>query len=133
MQAAASASRRLRLVVAPVCLAGIGTFAAAVAVFATGSHSVSLLAGMGALMAAMILAERFPVPLDGIDASGVHLAFVFGVSAVVLFGWAAGVVAVFAAPAWRPGSARLRSRRSAARTWAQSSRRSGSARSPSTP
>jgi diguanylate cyclase (GGDEF)-like protein len=99
VQAAASASKRLRLVVAPVCLAGIGVFAAAVVAFASGSHPVSLLAGMGALMAAMILAERFPVPLDGIDASGVHLAFVFGVSAVVLFGWAAGVVAVFAAPA----------------------------------
>jgi diguanylate cyclase (GGDEF)-like protein len=99
VQAAASASKRLRLVVAPVCLAGIGVFAAAVLVFATGSHPASLLVGMSALMAAMILAERFPVPLDGIDASGVHLAFVFGVSAVVLFGWAAGVVAVFAAPA----------------------------------
>ena len=85
MQAAASASRRLRFVVAPVCLTGIGLFAAAIAVFASETHSVSLLAGMGALMAAMILAERFPVPLEGIDASGVHLAFVFGVSAVVLF------------------------------------------------
>jgi diguanylate cyclase (GGDEF)-like protein len=99
MQAAATAPVRMRLVVAPVCLAGTIAFGIAVYAFASGSHSVSLLAGIVALMAAMILAERFPVPLDGIDASGVHLAFVFGVSAVVLFGWAPGVIAVFAAPA----------------------------------
>jgi diguanylate cyclase (GGDEF)-like protein len=47
----------------------------------------------------MMLADRFPVPLDGLDAAGVSLSFVFGVAAVVLFGWAGGLVAVVAAPA----------------------------------
>jgi diguanylate cyclase (GGDEF)-like protein len=83
----------------PVCLAGTGVFLAAAWSFAASPHSALLYAGMAALVTAMMLADRFPVPIDGIDASGVSLAFVFGVSAVVLFGWEAGVVAVFAAPA----------------------------------
>jgi diguanylate cyclase (GGDEF)-like protein len=91
--------RRLRLVVVPVCLAGTGVFVVATLAFASARHTTWLIAGVAALMAAMIVAERFPVPLEGIDATGVHLAFVFGVSAVTLFGWAPGVVAVFAAPA----------------------------------
>src|ERR671923_313396 len=34
-----------------------------------------------------------------LDWNGVTLAFVFGVSAVILFGWAGGVLVVFATPA----------------------------------
>src|ERR671936_179543 len=41
----------------------------------------------------------FPVPVDDLDANGVSLAFVFGLSAIVLFGWAAGVLVVSATPA----------------------------------
>src|ERR687885_263658 len=39
-----------------------------------------------------------PVCVAGF-ASAVSLAFVFGVSAIVLFGWAAGALVVFATPA----------------------------------
>ena len=35
------------------------------------------------------LAERFPVPVEGMDAGGVTLGFVFAVSAIVLLGWPA--------------------------------------------
>src|ERR671939_302681 len=51
-------------------------------------------AGLPLFVAAMMLADRFPVPLDGLDAAGISLSFVFGVAAVVIFGWAGGLVAV---------------------------------------
>jgi diguanylate cyclase (GGDEF)-like protein len=90
---------RSPFVVAPVCLAGAAVFVAAGTRFATSPHSADTLIGLGALLVGMMLADRFPVPLDGLDVTGVSLAFVFGVSSVVLFGWAAGVVVVVAAPA----------------------------------
>src|SRR5918911_4947542 len=86
-------------VVVPVCLAGLVTLVAAAASFATSPHSATDLAGLLAFLAASLLADRFPVPVDDLDASGVSLAFVFGLSAIVLFGWAAGVLVVFATPA----------------------------------
>ena len=46
--------------------------------------------GLAALLVASTLADRFPVPVEGVDAGGVSLSFVFGVAAIVLFGWAAG-------------------------------------------
>jgi diguanylate cyclase (GGDEF)-like protein/putative nucleotidyltransferase with HDIG domain len=39
------------------------------------------------------------VPVDGVDTGGVSLSFVFGVASIVLFGWAAGLLVVFLAPA----------------------------------
>jgi diguanylate cyclase (GGDEF)-like protein len=91
--------RELAVVVATVSAAGTAAFAAALTSLA-GSH---LAAGTGAglilFVAAMLLADRFPVPLEGLDAAGVSLSFVFGVAAVVLFGWDGGLVAVVAAPA----------------------------------
>ena len=50
------------------------------------------LASLAVLLAAAILAERFPVPLEGVDSGGVSLGYVFSVSAVVLFGWAPAIV-----------------------------------------
>ena len=55
--------------------------------------------GLAALLAASMLAERFPVPVEGADAGGVSLVFVFGVAAIVLFGWAAGAARRCVAPA----------------------------------
>ncbi len=89
---------RLYPVVAPVCAAGLATVAAAAIAFATTPHSATELAGLAAFLGASLLADRFPVPVDDLDASGVSLAFVFGLSAIVLFGWAAGVLVVFATP-----------------------------------
>jgi diguanylate cyclase (GGDEF)-like protein/putative nucleotidyltransferase with HDIG domain len=86
-------------VVVPVCLAGLVTLVAAAASFAASPHSATALAGLAAFLGASLLADRFPVPVDDLDASGVSLAFVFGLSAIVLFGWAAGVLVVFATPA----------------------------------
>ena len=91
--------RLLAVVVAVVCVAGSAAFAAALASLA-GSHlGVETVVGLCLFAAAMILADRFPVPLEGLDAAGISLSFVFGVAAVVLFGWAGGLVAVVTAPA----------------------------------
>ena len=46
----------------------------------------------------MVVAERFPVPLEGVDAGGVTLGFVFAVSAIILLGWPAGVIIAAGGP-----------------------------------
>ncbi len=90
---------RLAAVVAPVCASGLVIVLAAATIFATTPHATTALVGVAAFLVASLLADRFPVPVEDLDANGVSLAFVFGVSAIVLFGWAAGVLVVFATPA----------------------------------
>jgi diguanylate cyclase (GGDEF)-like protein/putative nucleotidyltransferase with HDIG domain len=85
--------------VGPVCGAGFAVVVAAAVSFATSSQGATTLIGLAAFLVASLLADRFPVPVEDLDANGVSLAFVFGVSAIVLFGWAAGVLVVFATPA----------------------------------
>src|SRR5919201_1912500 len=87
---------RLYPVVAPVCAAGLATVSAAAFAFATAPHGATELAGLTAFLGASLLADRFPVPVDDLDANGVSLAFVFGLSAIVLFGWAAAARVVVA-------------------------------------
>jgi diguanylate cyclase (GGDEF)-like protein len=99
MNESAAASRSLYAVVAPVCAAGLAAVVASTVSFATTTHAATVLAGVAAFLAASLLADRFPVPVDDLDANGVSLAFVFGLSAIVLFGWAAGVLVVSATPA----------------------------------
>jgi diguanylate cyclase (GGDEF)-like protein len=93
------ARRSLYPVVAPVCAAGLVTVIAAAISFAQDTHGMTVLAGLAAFLGASLLADRFPVPVDDLDANGVSLAFVFGLSAIVIFGWAAGVLVVCATPA----------------------------------
>jgi diguanylate cyclase (GGDEF)-like protein/putative nucleotidyltransferase with HDIG domain len=90
---------RLLAVVAPVCATGLGATCAAIAAFAVSPHRVSTLLGLAALLTASAFADRFPVPVEGVDTGGVSLSFVFGVASIVLFGWAAGLLVVFLAPA----------------------------------
>jgi diguanylate cyclase (GGDEF)-like protein/putative nucleotidyltransferase with HDIG domain len=90
---------RLLAVVAPVCAIGLAATCAAIAAFMVSAHSASTLLGVAALLAASTLADRFPVPIEGVDTGGVSLSFVFGVASIVLFGWAAGLLVVFLAPA----------------------------------
>jgi len=91
-------NRRLAPIVLPVCLFGLGSVLLATWSFASKSHSVSMLLGVVALLAASTLASRYPVPIEGPNNGGVSLSFVFAASAIVLFGWAAGVIVAFAAP-----------------------------------
>ncbi len=48
--------------------------------------------GVFVLLFASAIAQRYPVPVEGVDSRGVDLGFVFGVAGVVLFGWSAGVL-----------------------------------------
>ncbi|MBA3347336.1 MAG: GGDEF domain-containing protein, partial [Actinobacteria bacterium] len=89
---------RLAVVVVPVYALGIAVAAAAAGSFATSPRGLLTLAGVAGLLAASTLSERYPVPLDGIDAGGVSLGFVFCVATIVLYGWEAGVIVAFAAP-----------------------------------
>jgi len=82
----------LLAIVAPVWAAGLAVAAAAAFAFAAAPHDISELLGVAGLLGISMLAERYPVPLDDVDVGGVSLGIVFGVSAVVLFGWAAGVL-----------------------------------------
>src|SRR3954464_6329398 len=90
---------RVLAVIAPVCLAGFGVACAAAASFAVTPHKTTTLVGLAALLSASTLADRFPVPVEGIDTGGVSLSFVFGVASIVLFGWAARLIVVLIAPA----------------------------------
>jgi diguanylate cyclase (GGDEF)-like protein len=89
---------KLAAVVSPVCLAGLAVVVAAFYSFATTEHSNSTLVGLAALLLASTFAERFPVPVQGAEANGVALGYVFAVAAIVLFGWEAGVIVGFGAP-----------------------------------
>ena len=90
---------RLALVVAVVCAGGAALLIAALVSLAQSPPPLSILGGAAALLFASLLADRFPVPLDHLDANGVSLGFVFSVSAVLLFGWAPAVLVVALAPA----------------------------------
>ncbi len=89
---------RLLAVVAPVSLVGVAAFFAATFFFARDPGSTTTAVGVLAFLIASTLAERFPVPVEGADANGVSLGFVFTVAALVLFGWAAATVVCVTAP-----------------------------------
>ena len=89
---------RLLAVVAPVSLVGVAAYIAATFVFARDPGSTTTVVGVGAFLLASTLAERFPVPVEGADANGVSLGFVFTVAALVLFGWAPATFVCVTAP-----------------------------------
>ena len=98
MSAGAKLPPRLAAVVLPVAVLGFGAAAVAAISFAMSPRDAATLAGIAGLLAASTLAERYPVPLDGIDTGGVSLGFVFCTAAIVLYGWEAGVAVGMAAP-----------------------------------
>ncbi len=89
---------RLLAVVAPVSLVGVAAFCAATFFFLREPGSTTTVVGVLAFLVASTLAERFPVPVEGADANGVSLGFVFTVAALVLFGWAPATVVCVTAP-----------------------------------
>ncbi len=82
--------RRVLALAIPVCVAGIATAVAAAWTFSRTPHSLGDLLAIAGLFVVVVVAERFPVPIEGVDA-GVSLVFVFAVATIVLFGWQAGV------------------------------------------
>ena len=83
---------------APVCVAGVAAVCAAAVSYAEAPHSASDIVAVVGLFVGMVLAERFPVPVEGMDAGGVTLGFVFAVAGILLFGWEAGVLIAAGGP-----------------------------------
>jgi diguanylate cyclase (GGDEF)-like protein len=96
--APAATPPRVLAVVAPVIAAGAVAVGLALYRYAAVPRSTGDVAALFGLFAAMALAERFPVPVDGMGAGGVTLGFVFSVSAIILLGWPAGVIIAASAP-----------------------------------
>ena len=83
---------------APVCVAGAAALVAACLSYGQSAHTAQDAVAIAGLFLGMVLAERFPVPVEGVDAGGVTLGFVFAVAATVLFGWQAGVIVAAGGP-----------------------------------
>jgi diguanylate cyclase (GGDEF)-like protein len=98
VKAPTSVPPRVLAIVAPVVTAGVATIVAAGITYGRTSHTTSDLGAIAGLFIGMVLAERFPVPVEGVDAGGVTLGFVFAVAATVLFGWQAGVIVAAGGP-----------------------------------
>jgi diguanylate cyclase (GGDEF)-like protein len=91
MSAAARIPARVLAVVAPVCIAGAAALVAGAYSYASAPHTATNVSAVAGLFVCMVLAERFPVPVEGIDTGGLTLGFVFAAAAILLFGWGAGV------------------------------------------
>lgn len=87
------------LVTFPVSVAGAVVFVLAVYSFAHHHYGSDGLAGTLALLAAAVLAEAFPVPIEGVAAGRTSLANIFIVGAAVRYGWAAASIVGFLAMA----------------------------------
>ena len=98
MTAPTATPAKVLAIVVPVIVAGTATFAYALYAYAGSSPSPSELAQLLGLFASMVVAERFPVPLEGVSAGGMTLGFVFSVSAIILLGWPAGVIIAAGGP-----------------------------------
>jgi signal transduction histidine kinase len=83
--------------VAPVAAGGLATTVAAAWSFATSRPEAATLAGIAALLAASILAEAFPVPIERVAVGATSLANVFIVATAVIYGWAPSVLVAFLA------------------------------------
>ena len=94
----AAVKGRVLAIATPVIVAGTGAIGLALFRYADASPSASDLAKLFGLMASMALAERFPVPVEGMGAGGVTLGFVFSISSIILLGWPAGVLVVMGGP-----------------------------------
>jgi len=81
-------------IVAPVTLAGVVLFAAALWSLTAGGPSLRLLGGVLALLVAAIVCEAFPVPVEGFPGA-VSLAATFVVGTALIYGWAPAVVVGF--------------------------------------
>jgi diguanylate cyclase (GGDEF)-like protein len=94
----AAVPARVLAIVVPVIVAGSAALGLAVYRYASSSPSARDLAYLFGLFASMVVAERFPVPLEGLSTGGMTLGFIFSVSAIILLGWPAGVIIAAGAP-----------------------------------
>ena len=75
-----------------MAVGGAAAGAAAIWSFATSGPSWTTLAGVAALLVASLVAEAFPVPIEGVAVGATSLANVFIVGTAVVYGWAPAVL-----------------------------------------
>ena len=73
---------RLLAVLVPVWAAGLAIILVAIYGFATTPRDTADLFGIATLFVVVLIAERHPVPVDGIDTRGVSLGVVFALSLI---------------------------------------------------
>jgi len=88
---------RAWLVLLPVWAAGLAAAGVAAYDLATTPSDLGSLLSIAALGCFALLAERYPVQLELVSATGLSLSFVFGAATIVLFGWAPGALILGAA------------------------------------
>ncbi|HVS85811.1 MAG TPA: hypothetical protein VHD91_09275, partial [Gaiellaceae bacterium] len=98
MTASRSVSAKVLAIVVPVCVAGAAAIVVATWLYVANGPSLGDVAAFVGLFVGYTLAERFPVPVEGIDSGGVTLGYVFAVSAILLLGWEAGVMIAATGP-----------------------------------
>lgn len=99
MKPPAAIPARVLAVVVPVVAAGAAALGFAAYRYGSEPHTAGHVASLLGLFVAIALAERFPVPVEGLDSGGVTLGFVFAIAAILLLGWPAGVLVAALAPA----------------------------------
>jgi signal transduction histidine kinase len=87
--------RRALPLVAAVSVASVGFLIAAVWSLATGPPEGSTALGGLALLGAAVIAEAFPVPIEGVSAGRTSLATPFIVAAAVIYDWRIAVLVGF--------------------------------------
>jgi signal transduction histidine kinase len=75
-----------------VAAGGTAAGLAALWSFATSELSGETVAGIAALLIASVVAEAFPVPIEGVSVGATSLANVFIVGTAVVYGWAPAVL-----------------------------------------
>src|SRR4051812_9231621 len=83
-------------VVVPVTLAGAAAVVAAAVAFPLDEAHGWTALGLLALLAASVVAEALPVPIQGVHVGATSLATIFIAGAAVLYGWAPAVLLAFA-------------------------------------
>jgi len=91
----ASDTFRVLPVLAPVCLGGAAVVAASLWALGSAPPRLGVTGGLLVLLAAGVLAEANPVPVESFPAGTISLAAVFVLGADLLYGWAPGVVVAF--------------------------------------
>ena len=94
----AAVPAKVLVIVVPVIIAGAAALVYAIYRYAGTSPSALDLLRLSGLFVSMAVAERFPVPVEGVSAGGVTLGFVFAVSTIILLGWPAGVIVAAGGP-----------------------------------
>ena len=79
-------------VLLPVALGGATAIIAAAATLIGSPPDARALAGLAALLAAAIVAEALPLPLEGVAVGRTSLATIFVVAAATLYGWAPATI-----------------------------------------